>query len=80
MRAVSARATNDVWAVGPAFTGEANSIRALSIHWDGASWSSAPVTGVDSPDLWAVSAKAGTTRTWTVGAQPPGTPLILERH
>ncbi len=80
LRAVSARAGNDVWAVGPAFTGEANSINALTIHWNGTSWSPAPTPAGNSPDLWAVSARAGTTRNWTVGDQQPGVPLILERH
>jgi hypothetical protein len=68
-----------VWAVGPAFTGEANSINALTLHWNGTSWSSVAVPSSNSPDLWPVAARAGT-RTWTVGDQNPGVPLLLERH
>ena len=78
---VSARAGNDVWAVGTAFTGEANSVNALTIHWNGTAWSSAPApSSVVSPQLFGVSARPGTTRTWTTGTQQPGNPLILERH
>lgn len=80
LRSVSARASGDVWAVGPAFTGEAGVVQALTVHWNGMAWSSAPAPSSASPDLWAVSAKAGTNRTWAVGDQSPGVPLVLERH
>jgi len=79
LRAVSARSGNDVWAVGPAFTGEANAINALTIHWNGTSWSAAATPSGNSPNLWAVSARSAG-HTWAVGDQNPGVPLILERH
>ena len=81
LRNVSARTGSDVWAVGTAFTGDATTVAALTIHWNGTSWTSAPVsTAVVSPDLYAVSARPTSTHTWATGTQQPGFPLILERH
>ena len=81
LRSVSARAGNDVWAVGIAFTGDATTVAAVTIHWNGTTWSSAPVsTPPISPQLLGVSARPGTTHTWATGTQQPGVPLILERH
>ncbi|WP_433291972.1 hypothetical protein ACQP2F_26785 [Actinoplanes sp. CA-030573] len=80
LRAVSARATGDVWAVGPQLLADTPYVAPLTEHWDGRQWTrpDAPATGV--PSLWAVSARPGTTHTWAAGNQTGGVPLILERH
>lgn len=81
LRGISARAGNDVWAVGIGFTGEANSVTALTLHWNGTAWSQVAVkTPAVSPQLLAVTARPGTTHVWATGSQQPGFPLVLERH
>ena len=83
LRGVSARATGDVWAVGPQLLGDTPYVAPLTEHWDGTRWTQVAAPNAGAPDLWAVSGRPGTTHTWTVGNQAavaPGTPLILERH
>jgi hypothetical protein len=65
LSSVFARATNDVWAVG--WTGQIPNVKALTLHWNGASWTRAAfptesggwialksVSGVATNDVWAV--------------------------
>jgi hypothetical protein len=80
LRSVTARASNDVWAVGTAFTGEANVVHPLTMHWDGTAWSIVTSPPATSAQALGVSGRPGTTHTWAVGTQDPGVALILERH
>jgi len=83
LRGVSARASADVWAVGPQLLGDVPYVAPLTEHWDGKRWTRVAAPTAGAPDIWAVSARPGTTHTWAVGTQTPlapGAPLILERH
>jgi hypothetical protein len=83
LRGVSARAANDVWAVGPELLSDTPYVAPLTEHWDGAQWTRVAAPSAGAPNIWAVSARPGTTHTWAVGTQAPvapGDPLILERH
>jgi hypothetical protein len=70
LRAVSAVAANDVWAVGfhDADPGPGFFARALIEHWDGASWTvvPAPEVGVSGDYLWGV-AGVSAKDAWAVG-------------
>lgn len=75
--AISARATDDVWAVGGRrFQGGCT--RALVEHWDGERWSMMSLSGPEarsSVSLGSVSADA-TNDAWAVGSSPPRTTLV----
>ncbi len=71
---VTARATNDVWAVGVG-----NTSQSLILHWDGSTWTVVPSPAVGSGYnwLWSVAA-VGPNDAWAVGdVQYGAQPLIL---
>jgi hypothetical protein len=83
LRGVSARSGTDVWAVGPQLLSDVPYVAPLTEHWNGARWTRASAPSAGAPNIWAVSGRPGTTRTWAAGTQTPvapGAPLILERH
>jgi hypothetical protein len=79
LHSVTARASNDVWAVGFAYTGGGTTVHPLTMHWDGAAWSIVTSPPASAQAL-GVSGRPGTTHTWATGTQDPGVALILERH
>jgi hypothetical protein len=70
--AVSARAADDVWAAGSAYSGP--DLGSLVLHWDGASWTQ--FSSANSPDeyneLHAIAADPAGTDLWAVGNRSPG--------
>ncbi|HKP54344.1 MAG TPA: S-layer homology domain-containing protein [Chloroflexia bacterium] len=72
LTAVSAVASNDVWAVGAYFNG--NIGRTLTLHWDGTEWSIVPSLSPGGEDDYfnAVSASASDD-VWAVGSFYDGT-------
>ncbi|TCO54826.1 hypothetical protein [Actinocrispum wychmicini] len=76
LNGVSARAANDVWAVGYSPTAIGGQEQNAALHWDGTAWtvSSTPMV-TDFSQLWSVSAKPGTA-VWAVGVSRNG-PLAL---
>src|SRR5215475_14447604 len=74
LKAVTAIATNDVWAVGYSVSVH-DPYQTLTMHWNGTSWSV-----VDSPNLASPGAynilndvsAAATNDVWAVGGQQPG--------
>jgi hypothetical protein len=67
--AVSATATNDVWAVGSAATAPSTAQNALAEHWNGTAWTRVPVplpAGTTTSALLGVSARAAN-NAWAVG-------------
>lgn len=74
LRGVSARATNDVLAVGYSPAQAGGQDQAVALHWDGHVWSIMPTpTVTDFSELNAVSARSGI---WAVGNSRNG-PLAL---
>ena len=70
LRSVSARASNDVWAVGRSSTNEFNTYsQPLAIHWNGTGWITTPM---QNPGEWsglnAVHARAAND-VWAVGSR-----------
>jgi hypothetical protein len=80
LRSVSGRAGGDVWAAGLIFSGEANTVHTLTLHWNGTAWSTVASPPADSADLSWVSARPGNPQTWAVGSFALGTPLAIEQH
>jgi S-layer homology domain len=77
--AVSASASNDVWAVGNYSDHNNNdTIKSLTEHWDGTSWSivPAPFLGDFADQLWAVNTLAPNDA-WAVGAYNVGNTVPL---
>jgi hypothetical protein len=64
---VSARATDDVWAVG--FRYDQNGAQVAILHWDGHTWTAAPAAGpgLNGNTLAGVCAVA-TNEAWAVGS------------
>ncbi|KAA2255230.1 hypothetical protein F0L68_28835 [Solihabitans fulvus] len=76
---VTARAANDVWAVGYGPTQAGGQSQAVTLHWDGTAWSTVPAPGsTDFSELLAVSGRTGVADTWAVGVSRNGG-LVL-RH
>ncbi len=71
LNGVSARASNDVWAVGSFFSsGSGSSTQSLILHWDGSAWSQVPspnYSGSSTTYLYAVAARASNDA-WAVGS------------
>jgi hypothetical protein len=65
---VSARASNDIWAVGFYYVEAGGRQLPLTEHWDGTQWSIflPPLIGIDSSKLGSVSARAADD-VWAVG-------------
>lgn len=66
LHGVTVVSTNDVWAVGEFSEAGTGTSRALTIHWDGATWSMVPNPGGNYSDLLAVDAVAAND-IWAVG-------------
>lgn len=77
LEAVSADATNDVWAVGSSARVRSNS-NTLIEHWDGTNWSiiASPNAGVDNV-LYGVAALAPD-NVWAVGDYNDGEDVLIE--
>jgi hypothetical protein len=82
LEAVTAAASNDVWAVGVWNDGTLD--HALSVHWNGTSWTRLPVAGflgldgvavVGPNDVWAVgeilAIRHWDGQTWSIISRPP---------
>ena len=72
---VAARASNDVWAVGAAYS-SGSYIQMMILHWDGNQWSVVPTpAGFIWGRLYSVVAPAANDA-WAVGASDRGTVLL----
>ena len=80
LRSVSGRAGNDVWAAGLTFSGDANVVHTLTMHWNGTTGSTVSSPPADSASLFSVSARPGNPQSWAVGSFALGTQLAIERH
>jgi hypothetical protein len=71
--AISARATNDIWAVGEYIASPGAATATLTLHWDGVQWSALPSPNVGTSDnsLRGVSAIAPN-NAWAVGYYTTG--------
>jgi hypothetical protein len=70
INSISARAANDVWAVGHSFPGEGTVQTNVALHWNGSEWTVTPFADFPSlgeQDLNGVSAVA-TDDAWAVGS------------
>ncbi|HMA37096.1 MAG TPA: hypothetical protein VKY74_21755 [Chloroflexia bacterium] len=67
LRAITARATDDVWAVGEStLTETQQETQAVIYHWDGSNWQLIPSPAVAGSSLWSVTAVRPDTA-WAVG-------------
>jgi hypothetical protein len=67
---VSARAANDVWAVGETLSGTVH--KALILHWDGSQWSVAPAPSLGVSNVLRGVVGGSATDAWAVGSYTPG--------
>ena len=66
LAAVAAISSNDVWAVGWYQQSSKSGLQALTMHWDGTSWT--VVSNPGTADLYAITAIASN-NVWAVGSQ-----------
>jgi hypothetical protein len=79
LNGVSARAGNDVWAVGSSPLAAGGFDQAATLHWNGSTWSTVPTPAVtDYSQLSAVAARPGVASIWGVGTSRNG-PLAMVR-
>ena len=78
LTAVAARSATDVWAVGREFTSATSTTSVqLFLHWDGASWSTAPgPASAGYPQVYAAAVGAGSPF-WALGVNSGNQPLVL---
>ncbi len=70
LTAVSVISANDIWAVGYLTDSDFNNF-ALTIHWDGATWTVFPTPIIDHDILFGVDA-VSSNDVWAVGRSKPG--------
>ena len=76
---VTARAANDVWAVG-SYTDASNTTQALILHWDGVSWSISPTAVAPADSTLQDVAALAPNAVWAIGFVDNGiisTPLAM---
>jgi hypothetical protein len=74
---VTARAANDIWAVGSVSTASDPTVRPLTLHWDGVSWTRQTSPPASGGNLTAVATRPGAGRVVAAGDDSSGFGVLL---